>query len=91
MSEILAQIEHIERNIAGEMESSGIKQWFVIACCKENRNMFVFPFCTGSVTTAVALLFEWHPCHVAACLTHELSSTEENSFYVSEVPTLPTH
>lgn len=56
-----------------------IKQWFVIAFCKENRNMFVFPLCTGSVT-AVALLFEWHLCHVAAYLQHKLSSTEEKLF-----------
>lgn len=56
----------------------GIKQWFVIACCTKNRNMFVFPFCTGSV--AVELLLEWHLCHVAACLQHRLSSTEEKLF-----------
>ena len=42
--------------------------------------MFVFPLCTGSVATAVVLLFEWHLCHVAACLQHKLGSTEEKLF-----------
>lgn len=70
------------RNTDSQMESNKgvIKQWFVIACGKENRNMVVLPLCTGSVTTAVALLFEWHLCHVAACLQHRLSSTEKKLF-----------
>lgn len=57
----------------------GIKQWFVTAWGKENRNMYAFPLCTGSVTAAVAL-FEWHLCHVAACLRRKLSSTEDKLF-----------
>ena len=67
-------------NCSHTEKNRGIKQWFVIACSKENRNMFVLPLCTGSVTTAAALLSEWHLCHVAACLQHRLSSTEEKLF-----------
>uniref|UniRef100_A0A3Q4GJW4 SH2 domain-containing protein n=1 Tax=Neolamprologus brichardi TaxID=32507 RepID=A0A3Q4GJW4_NEOBR len=47
---------------------------------RDSENMFVFRLCKDSVTTAVTLLFEWHLCHVAACLQHELSSTEEKLF-----------
>lgn len=76
-SQTLSQTVHTEGSTT---QVRRIKRWFVFACCEENRNMFEFRLCKDSVTTAVTLLFEWHLCHVAACLQHELSSTEEKLF-----------
>lgn len=33
----------------------GIKQWFVFACCKENKNIFVFSLHTGSLISCLVV------------------------------------
>lgn len=74
MPEALTHFKQLVRNPSGQMELENIKQWFVIPRCTGNRSVFVFLL---SADSAATLLFEWHPCHVAACLQNELSSTEE--------------
>lgn len=45
--------------------------------------MYVFSLWRGPVSTAEAL-FQWHLCHVAACLRRKLGSTEEKLFFMSQ-------
>lgn len=76
-----------QQTAAGHTERSN--NGFVGCRGTENRNMYVFPLCTGAATTAAAL-FEWHLCHVAACLRRKLSSTEEKLFFCLR-DSYPTH
>lgn len=66
----------MSETLAKTLHSQGSNNGVLFLVVQRTGRCLCF-LCTGS---AVTLLFEWHLCHVVACLQHELSSTEEKLF-----------